>query len=186
MLHCWTALACSTDIKFPLATIFSLTPYSYNVICCIMKEFKPVSVKTIFLGRTGKSVIHTPLAVSSASSCSSQPSEGSSSLSEAALEVNDQNVPMFSSGEFQQSAAHRRSYSLVFNWEKICEKLLVRVVAEESLPEKCLCVFSKEQELTARCWYCGLKQFFCSTCTHDLHVERNQFHVLEQWKVFCI
>ena len=151
-----------------------------------MKEFKPVSVKTIFLGKTGKSVIHTPLAVSSASSCSSQPSEGSSSLSEAALEVNDQDVPMFSSDEFQQSAAHRRSYSLVFNWEKICEKLLVRVVAEESLPEKCLCVFSKERELTVRCWYCGLKQFFCSTCTHDLHVERNQFHVLEQWKVFCI
>ena len=49
------------------------------------------------------------LAVSSASSCSSQPSEGSSSLSEAALEVNDQDVPVFSSGEFQQSAAHRRS-----------------------------------------------------------------------------
>ena len=186
MLHCWTALACSTDIKFPLATIFSLTPYSYNVICCIMKEFKPVSVKTIFLGRTGKSVIHTPLAVSSASSCSSQPSEGSSSLSEAALEVNDQDVPVFFSDEFQQSTAHRRSCSSVFNWEKIREKLRVTAVAEECLPEKCLCVLCKERESTVRCRYCGPKQFFCSTCAHDLHAERNQFHILEQWKVFCI
>ena len=151
-----------------------------------MKKFKPVSVKTIVLGRTGKSVICTPLAVSSASSCSPQPSEGSSSLSEAALEVNDQDVPVFSSDEFQQSAAHRRSYSSVLNWEKIREKLLATAVAEECLPEKCLCVFCKERESTARCRYCGPKQFFCSTCAHDLHAERNQFHVLEQWKVFCI
>ena len=34
-----------------------------------------------------------------------------------------------------------------------------------------------------RCRYCGPMQFFCSTCAHDLHAERNQFHVLEQWKV---
>ena len=151
-----------------------------------MKKFKPVSVKTIVLGRTGKSVIHTPLAVSSPSSCSSQPSEGSSSLSEAALEVNDQDVPVFSSDELQQSAAHRRSYSSVFNWEKIRQKLLATAVAEECLPEKCLCVLCKERESTVRCRYCGPKQFFCCTCAHDLHAERNQFHVLEQWKVFCI
>ena len=151
-----------------------------------MKKFKPVSVKTIVLGRTGKSVIHTPLAVSSANSCTSQPSEGSSPLPEAALKVNDQDVPVFSSNEFQQSAAHRRNYSSVFNCEKIREKLLVTAVAEECLPEKCLCVFCKEQESTTRCRCCGRKQFFCSTCAHDLHVERNQFHVLEQWKVFCI
>ena len=151
-----------------------------------MKKFKPVSVKTIVLGRTGKSVIRTPLAVSSASPCSSQPSEGSSSLSEAALEVNDQDVPVFSSDEFQQSAAHKRNYSSVFNWEKIREKLLATAVAEECLPEKSLCVFCKERESTARCRYCGPKQFFCSTCAHDLHPERNQLRVLEQWKVFCI
>ena len=153
-----------------------------------MKKVKPVSVKTIVLGRTGKSVIRTPLAVGSATSCSSQPSEGSSSLSEADSEVhvNDQDVPVFSSDEFQQSAAHRRSYSSVFNWEKIREKLLVTAVAEDCLPEKCLCVFCKERESIARCRYCGPKQFFCSICAHDLHAERNQFHVLEQWKVFCI
>ena len=70
-------------------------------------KVKPVSVKTIVLGRTGKSVIRTPLAVGSATSCCSQPSEGSSSLSEADSEVhvNDQDVPVFSSDEFQQSAA---------------------------------------------------------------------------------
>ena len=74
-----------------------------------MKKVKPVSVKTIVLGRTGKSVILTPLAVGSATSCSFQPSEGSSSLSEAASEVNDQDVRVPSSDEFQQSAAPRRS-----------------------------------------------------------------------------
>ena len=149
-------------------------------------KVKPVSVKTIVLGRTGKSVIRTPLAVGSATSCSSQPSEGSSSLSEAATEKNDQDGRVFSSDEFQQSAAHRRSYSSVFNWEKIREKLLVTAVAEDCLPEKCLCFFCKERESIARCRYCGPKQFFCSICAHDLHAERNQFHVLEQWKVFCI
>ena len=136
------------------------------------------------LTTTGKSVIRTPLAVSSASSCSSQPSEGSSSLSEAALEVNYQDVPVFSSDKFQQSAVHRRSYSLVLNWEKIRKKVLLTAMAEECLPEKCLCVFCKERESTARCRYCRPKQFFCSTCAHDLHTERNQFHVLGQWKVY--
>ena len=59
-----------------------------------MKKFKPVSVKTIVLEGTGKSLIRTPLAVSFASSCSSQPSEGSFSLSDAVLQVNDQDVPV--------------------------------------------------------------------------------------------
>ena len=89
-----------------------------------MKKFKPVSVKTIVLGRTGKSVIHTPLAVSSASS--SQPNEGSSSsLPEAAFEdvtpVHD--VPVFSSDDSQQSAAHRRNFNSMINWEKIRQQL---------------------------------------------------------------
>ena len=109
-----------------------------------MKKFKPVSVKTIVLGRTGKSVIHTPLAVSSASS--SQPNEGSSSsLPEAAFEdvtpVHD--VPVFSSDDSQQSAAHRRNFNSMINWEKIREQLLITAIGEESLPEKCVCVGCK-------------------------------------------
>jgi len=144
-----------------------------------MKKLKPVSVKTIVLGRTGKSVIHTPLAVSSAS----QPNEGSSSsLPEAAFEdVHD--VPVFSSDDSQQSAAHRRNYNSVINWEKIRERLLITAIGEESLPEKCICVCCKERESTVRRRYCGPGQFFCYTCARDLHAERNQFHVLEQWKV---
>ena len=91
-------------------------------------------------------MIRTPLAVSSASSCSSQPSEGSSSLSEAALGINYQDVPVFSSDEFQQSAAHRRSYSSVLNWEKIREKLLLTAMAlfrntKRNVKNKCMSCF---------------------------------------------
>jgi len=45
-----------------------------------MKKVKPVSVKTIVLGRTGKTVIHTPLAVSS-NAAGSQLNQGTSSPS---------------------------------------------------------------------------------------------------------
>ena len=38
-----------------------------------MKEFKPVSVKTIVLVRKGKAVIHTPLSVNSATTRINQP-----------------------------------------------------------------------------------------------------------------
>ena len=148
-----------------------------------MKKFKPVSVKTIVLGRTGKSVVHTPLAVNPASS---QPSEGSSSLSEATRELDDHDAPVFSSNDTYESAAHRRNYSSVVNWEKIREQLFTTAVGEEGLPEKCVCVLCKERESTVRCRYCGPRQFFCYSCADHLHLERNQFHILEQWKVLSI
>ena len=145
-----------------------------------MKKFKPVSVKAIVRGRTGKTVIHTPLTVSS-NTAGSQPNQGSSSLLEA---VDDPDIPVFSPDEAQHSEAHRRNYSSVANWEKIRDKLLTTAVGEETLPEKYVCAVCKQREATVRCRYCGPRQFFCLICAHDLHVKRNQFHVLEQWKVF--
>lgn len=132
-----------------------------------MKKFKPVSMKTIVLGRTGKTVIHTPLAVSS-NTAGSQPNQGSSSLLEA---VDDLDIPVISPDEVQRSEFHQRNYSSVANWEKIRDKLLTTAVREETLPEKYVCAVCKQREATVRCRYCGPRQFFCSTCAHDLHAE---------------
>jgi len=148
-----------------------------------MKKVKPVSVKTIVLGRTGKTVIHTPLAVSS-NAAGSQLNQGTSSPITDAVDVDNVDVPVFSPDEAQHSTAQRRICNSVVNWEKVRDKLFMAAVEEESLPEKAVCVVCKQRESTVRCRYCGPRQFFCSTCAHDLHAERNQFHVLEQWKVF--
>ena len=148
-----------------------------------MKKVKPVSLKTIVLGRTGKTVMHTPLAVSS-NAAGSQLNQGTSSRITEAADVDNHDVPVFSPDEAQHSTAQRRNYNSVVNWEKMRDKLFMAAVEEESLPEKAVCVVCKQRESTVRCRYCGPRQFFCSTCVHDLHAERNQFHVLEQWKVF--
>lgn len=145
-----------------------------------MKKVKPVSLKTIVLGRTGKTVMHTPLAVSS-NAAGSQLNQGTSSRTEA-VDVDNHDVPVFSPDEAQHSTAQRRNNNSVVNWEKMRDKLFMAAVEEESLPEKAVCVVCKQRESTVRCRYCGPRQFFCSTCAHDLHAERNQFHVLEQWK----
>jgi len=101
-----------------------------------------------------------------------------------AVDVDNVDVPVFSPDEAQHSTAQRRICNSVVNWEKVRDKLFMAAVEEESLPEKAVCVVCKQRESTVRCRYCGPRQFFCSTCAHDLHAERNQFHVLEQWKVF--
>ena len=151
-----------------------------------MKKFKPVSVKTIVLGRTGKTVIHTPLAVGS-NATGSRPTQGTSSLGEAVDDHvhDDHDILGFSPDEAELSAAHRRNLNSVVHWEKIRDKLFTTAVGEETLPENrmCLCRMQTTRVCYMRCRYCGPRQFFCSTCAHDLHAERNQFHVLEQWKV---
>ena len=76
-----------------------------------MKKFKPVSVKTIVLGRT---VIHTPLAVGS-NAAGSQPTQGTSSLGEAIDDhvYDDHDILRFSPDEAQLSAAHRRNLTSI-------------------------------------------------------------------------
>ena len=76
-----------------------------------------------------------------------------------------------------------RNVSSVYNWEKVRGKLLEATVEEEGMQESGVCVVCKEREPSLRCRYCGPTQFFCSNCARDLHADRNQFHVLEQWKV---
>jgi len=90
---------------------------------------------------------------------------------------------VFSPDEAQHSTAERRICNPVVNWEKIRDKLFMAAVEEESLPEKAVCFLCKQHESTVRCRYCGPRQLFCSICTHNLHAEWNQFHVLDQWKV---
>lgn len=129
-----------------------------------MKKVKPVSVKTIVLGRTGKTVIHTLLAVSS-NTAGSQLNQGTSSLITEAVNVDNHDVPVFSHDEAQHSTAQRRNCNSVVNWAKIHDNLFMAAVGEESLPEKVVCVICKQCELTVRCQYWGPSQFFCSTCT---------------------
>lgn len=152
-----------------------------------MKRFKPVSVKTIVLGREGKSVIHTPLAVNTnasrkeyTSTSANQPT--SSSPPESADIIDDHDVPVFSP-EAQHSESYRRNLNSVLNWDKVRDQLLNANVEEEAMPASSLCSLCKEQEPSLRCQYCGPRQFFCSKCAHDLHAERNQFHIMELWKV---
>ena len=84
-----------------------------------------------------------------------------------------------------------RNISSVYNWEKVSGKLLEATVEEEGMAESGICVVCKEREPFLRCHYCGPRQFFCSNCARDLHARdlhanRNQFHVLEQWKISAL
>ena len=104
-----------------------------------MKKVKLVSVKTIVLGRTGKTVIHAPLAVSS-NAAGSQLNQGTSSPITDAVDVDNLDVPVFSPVEAQHSTAQRRICNSVVNWENVRDKLFMAAVEEESLPEKAVCV----------------------------------------------
>ena len=79
-----------------------------------------------------------------------------------------------------------RNVSSMYNWEKVGGKLPEATVEEEGMPESGVGVVCKEREAFLRCHYCGPRQFFCSNCAQDLHADRNQFHVLEQWKVSAL
>ncbi|KAJ7375262.1 hypothetical protein OS493_002009 [Desmophyllum pertusum] len=151
-----------------------------------MKRFKPVSVKNNCPWKRRKSVIHTPLAVNTnasrkeyTSTRANQPT--SSSPPESADIIDDHDVPVFSP-EAQHSEAYRRNLNSVLNWDKVRDQLLNANVEEEAMPASSLCSLCKEQEPSLRCQYCGPRQFFCSKCAHDLHAERNQFHIMELWK----
>ena len=63
-------------------------------------------------------------------------------------------------------------------------RALVEVtVEEEGMLESGVCEVCKDREPSLQCCYYGPWQFFCSNCARDLHADRNQFLVLEQWKV---
>lgn len=146
-----------------------------------MKKFKPVALRTIVLGRTGKSIRHTPLSVSSSEHRSHSDSR-SSPIEPEEDEVGDHEISVFSP-EAQTSGEYRRNINAMSNWDKIRENLLSANVEGDALPDNSLCSACKERAPSLRCRYCGPRQFFCSKCAEDLHSERNQFHIMEQWKV---
>ena len=153
-----------------------------------MKKFRPVSIKTTVLGRKGKAVIHTPLSVNSATTRINQSKKctpGHDQSTEEDLNADDYEVSVFTP-EASHSGAYVRNVSSVYNWEKVRGKLLEATVEEEGMPESGVCVVCKEREPFLRCRYCGPRQFFYSNCARDLHADRNQFHVLEQWKVSAL
>ncbi|XP_022779368.1 uncharacterized protein LOC111320900 [Stylophora pistillata] len=76
-----------------------------------------------------------------------------------------------------------RVLSISTNWEKVRENLLNSYIEEQHLPDNINCVNCQESIATTRCEYCGPRQYFCVECARALHVNRNKFHVLEQWKM---
>lgn len=115
-----------------------------------MKRFKLVSLKTVLLGRKGKTVLQTPLSVTS----NAEHSRTTSSTSQAKTSsppgvpegevVAEHEVAVFSSGA-QHSGAYRTNLSSVFNWEKVRVNLL-KAMAEEPMPKNSLCSVCEEQE----------------------------------------
>jgi hypothetical protein len=87
------------------------------------------------------------------------------------------------SEEIQRKCVNRRKVSNASNWEKIREAMLQARIDIEDFQEDTCCVVCVESLETIRCQYCGLKQYFCHVCAENIHANRNQFHVLEQWKV---
>ena len=96
----------------------------------------------------------------------------------------NQDVPVDDLGRQQPTTQQQnRVLSIAGNWEKVRERLLNTYIHEQHLPDNVNCVNCQEHIATTRCEYCGPHQYFCVGCARALHLNRNKFHVLEQWKV---
>ena len=93
-----------------------------------MKKLKPVSLRTIVLGRTGE---YTPLSVSSGET-------------EATQIQGDHEISVFSP-EAQTSGEYRRNINAMSNWDKIRENLLNANVEGDALPENSGCLENKDR-----------------------------------------
>ena len=77
----------------------------------------------------------------------------------------------------------KRQLSLHQKWCDLRGSILHSFVKECRLPTDQLCVACEENAAVSRCENCGPRQYLCLVCARALHYNRNQFHVLEQWKV---
>lgn len=145
-----------------------------------MKRLKPVTLKTVVVGRHGKKDVRVPVKVD----CSKAPSASSSSKNDRLQVEAEQNSPIPEAGQLDSSPSEysRRMINSSLNWEKVRGSLLDASIGFEELPEDEICA-ECEEAATIRCRYCGCDQFFCLSCAKDIHSKRNKFHVLEEWKV---
>lgn len=150
-----------------------------------MKKIQKVCVKTVVMGRSGRSVVRTPLSVdipTTTKYTSGENMEVSCVEDHVEEEVFDLNL------NSEDSAAYRRNINSRCNWEKIRLMLIKARLEDYSFPENAMCgVCANDQaEACIRCQYCGPKQFFCETCALKVHEIRNQFHVMEKWMVIAV
>ena len=161
-----------------------------------MKRCRQAVLRTTVLGRNGKTVIRNPLTNRSRSRADITSKIFHSSTNERRDILSPNVMP----GEQSQIAdeiggsgdekecitSKKRKINSLSNWKKIRDGLLKARVENASFREGSNCVACKAVVAIMRCEYCGPKQYFCSTCARDIHVERNKYHVLEQWQVLYI
>ncbi|KXJ24435.1 hypothetical protein AC249_AIPGENE22621 [Exaiptasia diaphana] len=81
------------------------------------------------------------------------------------------------------SSYEKRQISNIQKWDNIRTQLFDAYVEGCCIPTDTTCVYCLQNPATLRCQYCGPKQYFCFDCANILHSARNNFHVLEKWKI---
>ncbi|XP_028414296.1 uncharacterized protein LOC114537451 [Dendronephthya gigantea] len=147
-------------------------------------------VKTVVLGRNGKSSITTPLTVDVETTASNKHSTSlhadlhSDESCDLQIDHNAQTpheLPVVDDLENEESATQRRNVSNYLNWEKIRPQLLKAKFEDAILPSGVMCGVCSQNEANIRCKYCGPRQFFCENCAIEQHESRNKFHVMDKW-----
>ena len=146
-----------------------------------MRQLKPIFLDVNNIGRNGKK---TTLSILLRVDLVKQPHKSTEENSQDTNSPVEQDVPLGDLDKQELSTQQQnRVLSISANWEKVREKLLNSYIEEQHLPDNVNCVNCQKSIATTRCEYCGPRQYFCVGCARALHVNRNKFHVLEQWKV---
>lgn len=138
-----------------------------------MVKFKKAKFKTTIKVKQRKKPFQIPLII-----------ENSTSLNVKEKVTSSDN----SSSSFEQPSTglthhQKRNIQLLENWSNIRNQLQAAFIDCSFLPSESVCVICCQDVATIRCESCGPRQYMCSKCAHCLHVERNQFHLLEIRKV---
>ena len=145
-----------------------------------MRRLKPVFLDVKNIGRDGKkTTVSIPLRVD----LGKQPHKSTEENSQDTNSPVEQDVPLGDLDKQELSTQQQnRVLSISANWNlKVREKLLNSYIEEQHLPDNVNCVncqksISLQQDVST----VALASTFRARA---LHVNRNKFHVLEQWKV---
>ena len=160
--------------------------------CSIMKRIKRGSFKATFIDRRGSRRQDISLSLNQAKNeeainslsagASMEPScSASLTVNECTVAVPDLDGP----DDFQRhsvTAHENRRIQEQLKWEELRDRL-VSVTFEDSFLPKTACVWCQTSAAAVRCRYCGPKTLLCLECAKKLHVNINNYHVLELWKV---
>lgn len=157
-----------------------------------MKRIKRGSFKATFIDRRGSRRQDISLSLNQAKNeeainslsagASMEPScSASLTVNECTVAVPDLDGP----DDFQRhsvTAHENRRIQEQLKWEELRDRL-VSVTFEDSFLPKTACVWCQTSAAAVRCRYCGPKTLLCLECAKKLHVNINNYHVLELWKV---